>query len=115
MAPLPGIADEVRAAVKAELAAIQYSSIQTAASAAAGARIAGAMGAFQAIASLLATKFILLISVVGGLAVALLALHIGTFQADALVAAYALLIVMPLVWLERNPRVSMPPPPAGAR
>lgn len=65
------------------------------------------IGALQAVASLLAVRLLLLMALLGGFVVALMVLRLGTYQADAVLVAYAVLIVIPLVWLERNPKVTI--------
>lgn len=69
---------------------------------------AAALGVFQAIATLLAVRALLLLALAGAFVVAMLALRAGTWQADGVLVGYAVLILIPLVWLERNPRVGGP-------
>lgn len=66
---------------------------------------AAALGVFQAIGTLLAVRLLLMLALVGGFVLALMALRSGTYQAGGVLIAYAVLIVIPLIWLERNPRV----------
>jgi hypothetical protein len=60
---------------------------------------AGQIGAFQAVASVLAVRFLLLLALLGGFALAFLALRAGTPQAAGVLVAYAVLVIIPLVWL----------------
>lgn len=109
--PAPPI-EAIREAVRAELAPIAHSVADTAIRAAAqtfvGARLASAQGLLHAVAALLAVRLLLLLALVGGFVLTVMALHEGTYQADGLVVAYAVLFILPLVWLERNPRVVNP-------
>ncbi len=94
------------------MVAVHQATAQTAIRAAAetyvGARLAGAQGLLHAVAALLAVRLLLLVSVAGAIGVALMALNLGTYQAAGVLVAYALLTVLPLTWLERNPRVTPP-------
>jgi len=65
---------------------------------------ASAAGVFHAVASLLAVRFLLLLALIGGFALAFMALRAGTYEAAAVMVGYAVLIVIPLIWLERAPR-----------
>jgi hypothetical protein len=65
---------------------------------------ASGVGVFQAVATLLAIRLLLMLALVGGFALAFLALRAGTYQAGGVLVAYAVLIIIPLVWLEKNPR-----------
>ena len=65
---------------------------------------ASGVGVFHAVATLLAVRLLLMLSLIGGFALAFLALRTGTYQAGGVLVAYAVLIVIPLVWLERSPR-----------
>ena len=62
---------------------------------------AAAVGVFQAVAALLAVRMLLLLSLLGGFALAVMALRTGTMQAAGVLVAYAVLIVIPFVALER--------------
>ena len=112
-APPPQIPIEaIREIVRAEIAPLHQA---TADAAMRGAAIGVAQskhlataGVLQAIASLLAVRLLLLIAISGGLALAILTLRAGTYQADGVLAAYAVFVVLPLVVLERNPRVNKP-------
>lgn len=111
--PTPPIPLEaIRGAVREEMAAAHQAVAQTAVRAAAEAvivaRTMGLHAALHAVATLLAIRFLLLLAVAGGFVLALLALRAGTYQADGVLAAYAVLIVLPLVALERSPRVEKP-------
>lgn len=63
---------------------------------------------WRAVAGLLAVRYLLALSMVGGFSLALLALMIGTWQAAGAVLAYAVLIFLPLVYLETRPREGRP-------
>lgn len=60
------------------------------------------VGTFQAIATILAVRFILLLAVVGGFILAVMAMQSQTTQSIGLLISYATLTVLPLVWLDRN-------------
>lgn len=110
--PPPIPIEAIRGAVREEMAAAHQAVAQTALHAAAeavtAARATGLHAALHAVATLLAIRFLLLLAVSGGFVLALLALRAGTYQADGVLAAYAILIVLPLVALERSPRVGKP-------
>lgn len=62
---------------------------------------------YQAIASViaasaavLATRLLLLLALVGGFVLALIAVQSVSFMALSVLCAYAILIVIPMVWLE---------------
>ena len=61
-----------------------------------------AIGVFYAVASLLAVRVLLLLGLVGGFVLAWMALKIDTPQAVGVLIAYAILIMIPLVYLERT-------------
>ena len=65
---------------------------------------ASAAGVFHAVASLLAVRFLLLLALLGGFALAFMALRAGSYEAAGVLIAYAMLIVIPLIYLERYPR-----------
>lgn len=60
------------------------------------------IGVFHALSAILAVRFLLMMSLVGGFVVALEVLKLGTYQADGVLVAYAALIVLPLVASERT-------------
>ena len=62
------------------------------------------IGTLTAIASILAVRLLLLLALVGGFVVAVMALRDGGYQAAGVLVAYAVLIVIPMVWLESRPR-----------
>lgn len=105
--------DVVRAVVSevvgAQLAEVHRSIGDTAIRAAAGAftqaRLAGAQGLLHAVAALLAVRLLLMLALLGAFILSVMALHLGSYQAAGVLVAYALLIVMPLVWLERTSKV----------
>lgn len=61
------------------------------------------IGTLTAIASILAVRLILLLALIGGFVVAVMALRDGGYQASGILAGYAVLIVIPMVWLEARP------------
>ena len=69
-----------------------------------GARLAASQGLLHAVAALLAIKVLLLLALLGGLFLAWRALDAGTYQAATVLGGYAVLIMLPLVWLEYHPR-----------
>lgn len=69
-------------------------------SAVTGAVAAAALGVFQAIATLLAVRLILLLTLCGGFTLAVSALHQGTLISVAVLVAYALLFIFPVAALE---------------
>jgi hypothetical protein len=109
--PQPPI-EAIREAVRAEVAGIAHAAQQVAlhaaAQAVAGAHVAAGSKVFGAIAALLAVRLLLLLALLGGFVIAVMALREGTYQADGVLAGYACLFILPLVWLERNPRVAKP-------
>lgn len=110
--PLDAIREAVRAEVTAALGGVQKIATETALRAAAagvaGARLAGAAGALRAVAQLLAVRGLLFLALCGAFALAWRALDIGTYQAGGVLVAYCVLILIPMVILERNPRVEKP-------
>ena len=106
--PIEAIRDAVRAEVASIGQALQQVAVNAAAQAVAGAQVASARGVFSAIAMLLAVRVLLLLALCGGFVIAVMALREGTYQADGVLAGYACLFILPLVWLERNPRVGKP-------
>ena len=107
--PAPPI-EAIREAVRAEMVAVHQAAAQTAIRAAAetyvGARLAGAQGLLHAVAALLAVRLLLVLALVGAFVLSVMALNLGTYQAAGVVVAYAVLVLIPLVYLERNPRVA---------
>lgn len=108
--------EAIREAIRAELTPIAHSvsdiAMRAAAAGLVGARLASAQGLLHAVAALLAIRLLLLLALLGGFALSVMALHAGTYQADGLMVAYAVLFILPLVWLERHQRVV---PPVGAK
>jgi hypothetical protein len=82
--------------------------VNAAAQAVAGAQVAAARTVFSAIAMLLAVRVLLLLALCGGFVIAVMALRDGSYAAIGILVAYQLLMVVPLVILERNPRVGKP-------
>lgn len=62
------------------------------------------VGVLAAIGAILAVRLLLLLAIVGGFVLAVMALTGGTYQAAGVLIAYAVLIVLPLVWLESRPK-----------
>jgi uncharacterized YccA/Bax inhibitor family protein len=100
--------ETVREAIRAELEMVRGSAMSAAVQSAVQARTAVTTGVFHAVAALLAVRLLLLLAILGGFTLALIALANGGYQAMGVLVAYAVLIVLPLVWLERNPRVDKP-------
>ena len=100
-APIPDPGEAIQAAV----GQIAQAAAQAASAAAAGAVRGVTLGVFHAVATLLAIRLLLLLALAGGFVLAVMALQIGTYQAGGVLVAYAVLIVIPLIMLERNPRV----------
>jgi hypothetical protein len=94
--------DAIREAVRAEMAAVPT----IAANAAIQAQVAAANKVFSAIAMLLAVRLLLLLALLGGFVIAVMAIRDGGYQAAGILVAYATLFILPLTWLERNPRTS---------
>ena len=109
--PQPPI-EAIREAVRAEMAGVAHAAQQVAVNAAAqavaGAQVAAARTVFSAIAMLLAVRVLLLLALCGGFVIAVMALRDGSYAAIGILVAYQLLMVVPLVILERNPRVGKP-------
>ena len=63
-----------------------------------------AIGVFQAVATILAVRLLLLLALIGGFLLAWQALQLNSPQAVAVLIAYAVLIMIPLVYLERAPK-----------
>lgn len=70
-----------------------------------------ALGVFQAIASLLAVRLLLLLTLCGGFTLALSALHEGTPVSVAVLVAYALLFIFPVAALEYRAKSETRPKP----
>lgn len=100
--PLP--IDAVRAAVRAEMETAMQTLARDTAGAYAGAREASLHAVLRSIATLLAVRFLLMLALIGGFVIAIMALRDGSYQADGILIAYACLIVIPIIWLERQPR-----------
>lgn len=98
----------VHGEIVAAAAATAARSAAEAAAASAVGRLVSMQGVLQAIATLLAVRLMLMLALLGGFALAVMALHTGSWQAAGVMVAYAVLVLLPLVWLERNPRVSKP-------
>ena len=62
------------------------------------------IGALHAIGILLAVRFILLLSLCGAFALAVMAMQSQTYQAIGILVSFVALTVIPLVWLDRNGR-----------
>lgn len=77
--------------------ALLVNEIQTAAAAAVR---GSAIGAFQAVAAMLAVRLLLILALFGAFALAWAALQLGTQQAVVVLVAYAVLVMIPLVYLE---------------
>jgi hypothetical protein len=87
--------------------------VRASASAVMAAQMAATRGVLHAITSLLAVRLLLLLALMGAFVLAVMALRSGTYQAGGVLVAYAVLVVIPFVVLERSPRIG--PPPEGAR
>ena len=96
--------------VRAVLSQIAQAATQHAAQAAAAATKGAATGVLLAVGAMLAQRLLLLAALVGGFVLAIVALQIGSYQALGVLIAYAVLIMIPLVWLER---ASRPTPPGS--
>ena len=108
--PTPAAAVTAAPAIQAplDLAAVleriaDQASRQAAVAAAAAVR-GSAIGVFQAVATMLALRVLLLLGLVGGFALSWRALDLATNTAIGVVIAYAVLIMIPLVVLERSPK-----------
>lgn len=114
--PAPPI-EAIRQAVRAEMEVVHQTvtdaAIRTAASAVVDAQMAATRGVLIAITSLLAVRLVLLLALLGAFVLAVMALRIGTYQADGVLVAYAVLVVIPFVWRDRHTRIGSPP--EGAR
>lgn len=101
--------DQIREAIREELDGIATSLTEKAMRAGAisvvEAERAARHGVLSAVATLLAVRLLLLLALLGGFALAFMALQHGTYEAGGVLVAYAVLIVIPLIYLERNPRV----------
>lgn len=62
------------------------------------------LAALRVIARILAVRFILLLSVLGGFVLGVMAMLVQSWTGLAILSAYALLTVLPLVWLEVGQR-----------
>src|ERR1700744_3575849 len=104
--------DAIREAVRAEMSVAHQvateTAIRAAASSVAAARLTATQGVLHAVAALLAVRMLLLLALCGGFILALMAVRNGGYQAAGVLVAYSVLIVLPLVWLERNPRTERP-------
>lgn len=65
------------------------------------------LGAFQAIGTVLAVRFILLLALIGAFVLAWSAMANPTYPAIIILISYVLLTVLPLVWLERSGRQNL--------
>lgn len=110
-APAPAaVPQEPQIDVRAALSQIAQAATQHAAQAAAAATRGAATGVLLAVGAMLAQRLLLLAALVGGFVLAIVALQIGSYQALGVLIAYAVLIMIPLVWLERASR----PAPTGS-
>lgn len=66
------------------------------------ARLRATRVVFEAIMAMLAVRLLLLLALIGGFALAVLALLNGSYQAGGVLVAYCILVVVPLVALERG-------------
>jgi hypothetical protein len=98
--PMPALREAVRELSQAAARAAHDATVSSVRGA--------ALGVFQAVASLLAVRILLLVALLGGLGLAVMALRIGSYQALGVLVAYAVLVLIPLIWLERSPRVGGP-------
>ena len=62
------------------------------------------LGTFHAIGTILAVRFILLLSLIGAFTLAIIAMESPTIPAIIILVSYVALTVLPLVWLDRNGR-----------
>ena len=113
--PTPSIPIEViRAAVRAEMTAAHHllgqAAVQAASQATVQTNAALMRAAFHAIGVVLAIRKILTLATAGAFVLAVMALRVGTYQATAVLVGYALLVLIPLIALERSPRIGPPPP-----
>lgn len=69
-------------------------------------KTAAIFGAFQAIAMLLAIRFLLLVVLAGAIGLGVMAMQRESTPSLILLAIYGLLVVAPMVWLERSERTS---------
>jgi hypothetical protein len=95
---------QARAMLESASAVAHDASVEAVAAAMVGAKLAAHRGVLHAIASLLVIRLLLLMALLGGLLLAWRALDAGTYQSGAVLVAYAILIVLPLVALEWSPR-----------
>lgn len=110
--PTEELLTAVRATVRAEMAVAHQAVQQTAMHAAAAqfvhAKVSGVQATWHAISVLLAVRLMLMLALLGGFALAVMAMVRGTYEAGGVLVAYAVLVLIPLIWLERNPRVGKP-------
>ena len=69
------------------------------------ARQAAVFGALQAMALIISVRLLLLLVLVGALTLAVMAMPSPTLLHLAVLAAYCILVVIPMVWLERTNRM----------
>lgn len=87
-------------AIRDALEQIRVESKRSAQSAVAASVTGAALGVFQAIATILAVRVILLLTLAGGFFLAVCAIHQGTPVSLAVLVAYALLFIFPVTALE---------------
>lgn len=100
-AEMEAMMGQIRAALE-EIRAENRQAIQGAVAASVN---GAAIGVFQAIASLLAVRLILLLTLCGGFTLALSAIRLGTPMSVAVLVAYALLFIFPVAALELRPKI----------
>ncbi|HEX9158788.1 MAG TPA: hypothetical protein VF835_01065 [Rhizomicrobium sp.] len=96
--------------MRAELAVIHTLAANTAAEAAARTvtetRLRASRVVMETIFGMLAVRLLLLLALAGGFVLALFALLNGSYQAGGVLVAYSVLILIPLVVLERSSKPS---------
>ena len=110
--PIDAIREAVRAEFAAALENVQSVAISAAmrasAEGVAAAKMAGYANSIHAVTTLLAVRLLLLLALLGGFALAVMALLNGGYQAAGVMVAYAVLVLIPLIYLEKNPRLEKP-------
>ena len=104
---LSAIQQMIEASQEKTLRAVQHIAQQVAnqaVHAAAEGRHAGMVDIFRVISQILAVRFILLLAVIGGFALALIVLQSATVISACVLAGYVISTVWPLVWLDVGAR-----------
>lgn len=96
--------EAIREAVRAEMAVMHNAAIETASKAAAAAvaqaRISSVTALFSMVAYVLSVRLSLFLVLGGGFALAVMAMQRQTYESAAVLVAYAVLLCIPVVWLE---------------